>query len=65
MREASAGVVMDGNLLVCGGSGMTTCRLWTENGWLEKRTGFNSTIPYRILSSLKKTLCLKDVGSLL
>ena len=41
MREASAGVVMDGNLLVCGGYGMTTCRIWTEKGWLEKGTGFN------------------------
>ena len=41
MREASAGVVMDGNLLVCGGFGMTTCRLWTEYGWKETVTGFN------------------------
>ena len=32
---------MDGNLLVCGGIGMTSCKLWTENGWVEKGTDFN------------------------
>ena len=41
LQYATAGVVMDGNLLVCGGRGMTTCRIWTEKGWLEKGTGFN------------------------
>ena len=41
---ASAGVVMEQGkkeLQVCGGRGMTTCRLWTEGGWVETATGFN------------------------
>jgi len=41
MRFASAGIVMDNNLMVCGGRGMSTCRLWTEDGWLESATGFH------------------------
>ena len=41
MNYASAGVVMDNNLMVCGGYGMTTCRMWTEDGWVETTTGFN------------------------
>jgi len=44
LNYATAGVVMDGNLLLCGGYGMTTCWLWTENGWLEKGTDFNRKI---------------------
>ena len=39
MDDATAGVVMDNNLLVCGGRGMTTCMLWTENGWEETGAG--------------------------
>ena len=41
MNYASAGVVMDNNLMVCGGVGVTTCRLWTEDGWVETATGVN------------------------
>merc|ERR1719308_714512 len=40
MSYASAGVVMD-NLMVCGGHGMTTCRIWKEDGWVETATGVN------------------------
>merc|ERR1712013_688680 len=39
MNGASAGVVMDNNLMVCGGRGITTCRMWTEDGWVEATTG--------------------------
>ena len=41
---ATAGVVMVNGkkeLQVCGGRGMTTCQLWTEDGWVETATGFN------------------------
>merc|ERR1719250_58843 len=41
LDRASAGIVMDNNLMVCGGRGMTTCRLWAEDGWEETATGFN------------------------
>jgi len=42
LEWATAGIVADNNLLVCGGRGMhTTCMMWTENGWLEKGTGFS------------------------
>jgi len=41
MNYASAGVVMDNNLMVCGGRGITTCRMWTEDGWVETTTGLN------------------------
>merc|ERR1711862_932797 len=41
MSYASAGVVLDNNLMVCGGNGMTTCRIWTEDGWAESATGLN------------------------
>ena len=40
MVGASAGVVMDNSLMVCGGLSVT-CRLWTEDGWVETATGFN------------------------
>ena len=32
---------MDGNILVCGGEAMTACNQWTEEGWVEKGTGFD------------------------
>jgi len=41
---ASGGVVtVNGKkeLQVCGGEEMTTCQLWTEDGWVETATGFN------------------------
>merc|ERR1719369_1342425 len=44
LNRASAGVVMKNGkkeLQVCGGEGMTTCRLWTEDGWVETEIGFN------------------------
>ena len=41
MDYASAGVVMDNKLMVCGGRGMTSCRIWTEDGWIETAAGFN------------------------
>ena len=41
MKYATAGIVMDNNLMVCGGEGMTTCRLWTKDGWKETATDFN------------------------
>ena len=43
LNYASAGVVMNNGtktLQVCGGHGMTTCRLWTEDGWAETATDF-------------------------
>ena len=44
LSGASAGVVMVNGkreLQVCGGHSMTTCRLWTEDGWIETETGFD------------------------
>jgi len=41
LQWATAGIVTDNNLLVCGGQGMSGCMMWTENGWQEKGTGFN------------------------
>jgi len=43
MSYANAGVVMDGNLLVCGGV-LAACKLWTDDGWVEKGTGFDRSL---------------------
>jgi len=56
LRYASAGVVMDNNLLVCGGLDMTVCLLWTEDGWEEKGTGFNRK--YAAASSVDGSLII-------
>jgi len=56
MNYASAGVVMDNNLMVCGGTGMTTCRLWTEEGWNETETGVNRA--YAAASSVDGSLII-------
>jgi len=56
LSRASAGIVMDNNLMVCGGRGMTTCRRWTEDGWLESATGVNRA--YAAASSVDGSLII-------
>jgi len=56
LDRASAGIVMDNNLMVCGGRGMTTCRRWTEDGWLESATGVNRA--YAAASSVDGSLII-------
>ena len=44
LSYSSAGVVMKNGkkeLQVCGGKDMTSCHLWTEDGWVETGTGFD------------------------
>jgi len=56
LSRASAGIVMDNNLMVCGGRGMSTCRLWTEDGWEESATGVNRD--YAAASSVDGSLII-------
>jgi len=56
LDRASAGIVMDNNLMVCGGRGMSTCRRWTEDGWEETTTGFHRD--YAAASSVDGSLII-------
>ena len=60
LRYASAGLVSYNNtkeLMLCGGSRMTGCYIWTEQGWIQSDTTFFRLISYTFYTFL--LLCFR------